>query len=63
MMISKIGSRPTRRACRRLAATSCWSWPTATFFELRTAPELESERQQLDQWLAAGPDKTLALVA
>jgi hypothetical protein len=23
-------SRPTRRACRRLAATSCWSWPTAT---------------------------------
>jgi FtsP/CotA-like multicopper oxidase with cupredoxin domain len=34
-----------------------------TFFELRTAPELESERQQLDQWLAAPPDKTLALVA
>ena len=34
-----------------------------TFFELRTAPELESERQQLDRWLAATPDKTLALVA
>jgi FtsP/CotA-like multicopper oxidase with cupredoxin domain len=34
-----------------------------TFFELRTAPELESERQQLDLWLAAPPDKTLALVA
>ena len=34
-----------------------------TFFELRSAPELESERQQLDQWLAAPPDKTLALVA
>jgi FtsP/CotA-like multicopper oxidase with cupredoxin domain len=34
-----------------------------TFFDLRTAPELESERQQLEQWLAAPPDKTLALVA
>ena len=33
------------------------------FFELRTASELESERQQLDHWLAAPPDKTLALVA
>jgi hypothetical protein len=34
-----------------------------TFFELRTALELESERQQLDRWLAAPPDQTLALVA
>ena len=33
------------------------------FFELRTAPELAAERQQLDHWLAAPPDKTLALVA
>ncbi len=30
---------------------------------LRRAPELESERQQLDRWLAAPPDKVLALVA
>jgi FtsP/CotA-like multicopper oxidase with cupredoxin domain len=29
----------------------------------RTAPELAAERQQLDRWLAAPPDKTLALVA
>jgi FtsP/CotA-like multicopper oxidase with cupredoxin domain len=36
----------------------------ATEFEvLRTAPELTAERQQLDRWLAAPPDKTLALVA
>ena len=33
------------------------------FQELRTAPELEAERQQLDRWLAAPPDKTLAMVA
>jgi FtsP/CotA-like multicopper oxidase with cupredoxin domain len=30
---------------------------------LRSAPELAAERQQLDRWLAAPPDKTLALVA
>jgi FtsP/CotA-like multicopper oxidase with cupredoxin domain len=33
------------------------------FDRLRTAPELESERQQLDAWLAAPPDKVLAVVA
>jgi FtsP/CotA-like multicopper oxidase with cupredoxin domain len=33
------------------------------FEELRRAPELAAERQQLDGWLAAPPDKTLALVA
>ena len=33
------------------------------FERLRTAPELAAERQQLDRWLAAPPDKTLALVA
>ena len=33
------------------------------FEVLRTAPELAAERQQLDPWLAAPPDKTLALVA
>ncbi|MFL6045418.1 MAG: multicopper oxidase family protein [Propionibacteriaceae bacterium] len=35
----------------------------ARFGELRRAPELHAERVQLDQWLAAPPDKTLALVA
>jgi FtsP/CotA-like multicopper oxidase with cupredoxin domain len=33
------------------------------FDVLRQAPELTAERQQLDTWLAAPPDKTLALVA
>jgi FtsP/CotA-like multicopper oxidase with cupredoxin domain len=38
--------------------------PAAREFEvLRTAPELEAERQRLDAWLAAPPDKVLALVA
>jgi FtsP/CotA-like multicopper oxidase with cupredoxin domain len=33
------------------------------FEVLRRAPELEAEREQLDRWLAAPPDKVLALVA
>jgi FtsP/CotA-like multicopper oxidase with cupredoxin domain len=33
------------------------------FEALRRAPELEAERQGLDAWLAAPPDKTLALIA
>src|SRR5215467_8673618 len=33
------------------------------FEVLRTAPELAAERQDLDAWLAAPPDKTLALIA
>jgi FtsP/CotA-like multicopper oxidase with cupredoxin domain len=33
------------------------------FEVLRRAPELEAERQRLDRWLAAPPDKILALVA
>jgi FtsP/CotA-like multicopper oxidase with cupredoxin domain len=33
------------------------------FQVLRRAPELEAERRQLDRWLAAAPDKVLALVA
>jgi FtsP/CotA-like multicopper oxidase with cupredoxin domain len=38
--------------------------PAAQEFEqLRRAPELEAERRQLDRWLAAAPDKVLALVA
>jgi FtsP/CotA-like multicopper oxidase with cupredoxin domain len=36
---------------------------TQEFQQLRRAPELEAERQQLDRWLAAPPDKVLALVA
>jgi FtsP/CotA-like multicopper oxidase with cupredoxin domain len=38
--------------------------PAAQEFEVqRRAPELEAERRQLDHWLAAPPDKVLALVA
>jgi FtsP/CotA-like multicopper oxidase with cupredoxin domain len=33
------------------------------FERLRSAPELVAERHQLDRWLAAPPDKTLAIVA
>jgi FtsP/CotA-like multicopper oxidase with cupredoxin domain len=33
------------------------------FHALRDAPELAAERRQIDAWLAAPPDKTLALVA
>src|SRR3954453_11937263 len=33
------------------------------FGMLRTAPELVAERRQLDRWLAAPPDKVLAIVA
>jgi len=35
----------------------------AEFEVLRTAPELEAERRGLEGWLAAPPDKVLALVA
>jgi FtsP/CotA-like multicopper oxidase with cupredoxin domain len=35
----------------------------AEFERLRTAPELAAERGGLDRWLAAPPDKVLALVA
>jgi FtsP/CotA-like multicopper oxidase with cupredoxin domain len=42
------------------AATS----PAAQAFDqLRRAPEVAAERRQLDRWLAAPPDKVLALVA
>ena len=33
------------------------------FEVMRTAPELTAERRNLDAWLAAPPDKTLALIA
>jgi FtsP/CotA-like multicopper oxidase with cupredoxin domain len=35
----------------------------AQFGQLRRAPELAAEREQLERWLAAAPDKVLALVA
>ena len=38
--------------------------PAAGAFQvLRRAPELAAERRQLERWLAAPPDKVLALVA
>jgi FtsP/CotA-like multicopper oxidase with cupredoxin domain len=51
----------------RLAAITVTEGAPSTaatrFGQLRRAPELEAERAQLDRWLAAPPDKTLALVA
>jgi len=51
----------------RLATITVTEGPPSTaatrFGQLRRAPELEAERAQLDRWLAAAPDKTLALVA
>jgi FtsP/CotA-like multicopper oxidase with cupredoxin domain len=51
----------------RLAAITVTEGPPSTaatqFGQLRRAPELEAERAQLDRWLAAAPDKILALVA
>src|SRR6185312_11643937 len=51
-----------------LATVSVAGEPAATaaareFEVLREAPELAAERRSLDAWLAAAPDKTLALVA
>jgi FtsP/CotA-like multicopper oxidase with cupredoxin domain len=51
-----------------LAAVTVTEQPVALsrvrdFEVLRRAPELEAERQRLAAWLAAPPDKTLALVA
>jgi FtsP/CotA-like multicopper oxidase with cupredoxin domain len=52
----------------RLATITVAGEPVAStaaggFQMLRRAPELEAERRQLDRWLAAPPDKVLALVA
>jgi FtsP/CotA-like multicopper oxidase with cupredoxin domain len=52
----------------QLAAVTVTEGPTSPplareFQVLRTGPELAAERQGLDAWLAAAPDKTLALVA
>jgi FtsP/CotA-like multicopper oxidase with cupredoxin domain len=54
------------RTYRLAAITVTEGTPTAAatrFGQLRRAPELEAERAQLDRWLAAAPDKILALVA
>jgi FtsP/CotA-like multicopper oxidase with cupredoxin domain len=54
----------TYRLARLLVAQERAERSRAREFEvLRGAPELEAERQQLDRWLAAPPDKVLALVA
>jgi FtsP/CotA-like multicopper oxidase with cupredoxin domain len=56
--------RTYRLATVRVAEGPAAPSPAAQGFEvLRRAPELEDERQQLDRWLAAPPDKVLALVA
>ena len=51
----------------RLAAVTVSEGAPSTaatrFGELRRAPELEAEHARLDRWLAAAPDKILALVA
>jgi FtsP/CotA-like multicopper oxidase with cupredoxin domain len=52
----------------RLATVAVTSDPAAPslaeeFAVLRQAPDLAAERQGLDAWLAAPPDKTLALIA
>ena len=54
------------RTYRLAAITVSERAPTAAaarFRQLRRAPELEAERAQLDHWLTAPPDKTLALIA
>ena len=55
-----------KRTYRLAAITVTEGAPSAAaarFGQLRRAPELEAERGQLDRWLAAVPDKVLALVA
>jgi FtsP/CotA-like multicopper oxidase with cupredoxin domain len=54
------------RTYRLAAITVTDAAPSAAatrFGRLRRAPELEAERAQLNRWLAASPDKILALVA
>jgi len=54
------------RTYRLAAITVTEGAPSAAatrFGQLRRAPELEAERARLDDWLAAPPDKILALVA
>ena len=54
------------RTYRLAAITVTEGAPSAAatrFGQLRSAPELEGERARLDRWLAAAPDRILALVA
>jgi FtsP/CotA-like multicopper oxidase with cupredoxin domain len=56
--------RTYRLATLTVAEDEAGPSPAAGEFEvLRRAPQLEAERAQLDRWLAAEPDKVLALVA
>jgi FtsP/CotA-like multicopper oxidase with cupredoxin domain len=53
----------TYRLATIIVAEGAPSTAATRFGQLRRAPELEAERVQLDHWLAAAPDKILALVA
>jgi FtsP/CotA-like multicopper oxidase with cupredoxin domain len=55
--------RVYRLATVAVATDRVVSAAAEAFEVLRQAPELEAERQRLDRWLAAPPDKVLALVA
>jgi FtsP/CotA-like multicopper oxidase with cupredoxin domain len=63
----KLQHRTPDRAYRLATVTVTEEQATPSlagqFEALRHAPELEAERQGLDAWLAAPPDKTLALIA
>jgi hypothetical protein len=55
------GGGPYSRQVHRGPASRSQS--VGAFQRLRTSPELEAERRQLDRWLALPPDKTLAMIA
>jgi len=55
--------RVYRLAALAVASDRVVSPPAGEFEVLGTAPELAAERWQLEHWLAAPPDKVLALVA
>src|SRR5688500_17061763 len=63
-MEHRTPDRTYQLATMTVAAGQAAPSPAAQAFQvLQTAPELETERQQLERWLAAPPDKVLALVA
>jgi FtsP/CotA-like multicopper oxidase with cupredoxin domain len=55
--------RTYRLATVTVTGESVASAAAREFQVARRAPELETERRQLDRWLTAAPDKVLALVA
>jgi FtsP/CotA-like multicopper oxidase with cupredoxin domain len=55
--------RTYRLATLTVAEDQVASPAAGEFDVLRRAPEMAAERRQLDRWLAAAPDKVLALVA